>query len=184
MKEHIQKTEKAMESSIAHMMKEFAGMRTGRASIHLLDSVMVNYYGSEVPLNQLATITAPEPTLLVVAPFDPSSIGEIEKAIHRSGLGLSPINDGKLVRLPIPPLTEERRKELAKLVAKIAEDTKTVIRNHRRDANDAIKKAEKDKQISEDDEHRFYGDIQKVTDKHIEKIEELAEKKKEEIMQV
>jgi ribosome recycling factor len=184
MKELLVKTEKEMQGSIDHMLKEFAGMRTGRASIHLLDTVMVNYYGSEVPLNQLATITAPEPTLLVVAPFDPSSIGEVEKAIHRSALGLSPINDGKLIRLPIPPLTEERRKELAKLVAKMAEESKTSIRNHRRDANDKIKAAQKDKEIGEDDEHRYLGDVQKLTDKYIEKVDELAAKKRDEIMQV
>ncbi len=184
MEELMENTELLMEGSIDHMMKEFAGMRTGRASIHLLDNITVNYYGSETPLNQLSTITAPEPTLLVIAPFDPTSLGEIEKAIHRSGLGLSPVNDGKLVRLPIPPLTEERRIEMSKLVAKVAEDTKTSVRNHRRESNDTIKAAEKNKEISEDDEHHYFGEVQKLTDKFIERIDQLADKKKEEIMQV
>jgi len=184
MEDLLDNTELSMETSIEHMLKEFGGMRTGRASIHLLDNIMVNYYGSETPLNQLATITAPESTLLVIAPFDPSSLGEIEKAIHRSGLGLSPVNDGRLVRLPIPPLTEERRIELTKLVAKVAEEAKTSVRNHRREANDLIKAAEKNKEISEDDEHHYFGEVQKLTDKFIERIDKLAATKKEEIMQV
>lgn len=184
MKEILQKTKKHMHTSIEHLTRELAGLRTGRASVHLLDSVRVNYYGAETPLNQLATIGMPDPSLLTIAPFDPSSIEEIEKAIHRSGLGLNPANDGRLIRLPIPPLTEERRAELAKLVSRLGEEAKTAIRNVRREANDAVKAAEKNKEISEDDEHRYFDEVQKLTDDFIKKTDELIGIKKKEVMQV
>lgn len=184
MDEVILEAEEKMQASVDHLIKEFAAMRTGRASVHLLDNVRVSYYGAETPLNQLATISTPDASLLMIAPFDPTSIAEIEKAIHKSGLGLNPTSDGRVVRLPIPPLTEERRTELAKLASSMAEETKTSIRNHRRDANDAIKGAEKNKEISEDDEHRYFEEVQKLTDDFIKKIDEIAEKKKKEVMQV
>jgi ribosome recycling factor len=184
LREVIEEAELEMESAVEHLTREYAGMRTGRASVHLLDHVKVNYYGTDTPLNQLATISAPEATLLVISPFDPSSMAEIEKAIHRSGLGLTPSNDGRVIRLPVPPLTEERRAELAKLAAKSAEDTKTSIRNHRREANDKIKAAQKNKVIGEDDEHRHYDRVQKLTDDYIKKVDEMAERKKKEIIQV
>ena len=184
MEEVLDKTREDMQSSVDHLLTEYAGMRTGRASVHLLDSVRVSYYGTETPLNQLATISAPDPTLLLIAPYDPTSIPEIEKAIHRSGLGLTPANDGKVVRLPVPPLTEERRVELAKLVARIAEEAKTSVRNRRREANEKIKAAQKTSVISEDDEHRYLKEVQDLTDEFIKKIDEIAEQKKTEITQV
>lgn len=182
--EILLEAEEKMESAIDHLTKELMSMRTGRANIHLLDNVKVNYYGTDTPLNQLATIGAPEPTLLVVAPFDPNSLSEIEKAIHRSGLGLNPANDGKLIRLPIPALTEERRNEMAKLVAKMGEETKTAIRNVRRHANDAIKAAEKNKELSEDLMHDALNDAQELTDTYVKKVDGLVENKQEEILQV
>ncbi len=184
MKDVLIEAEEHMQASVDHLLTEFATMRTGRASVHLLDSVRVDYYGTETPLNQLATISTPEPSLLVIAPFDPTSIAEIEKAIHRSDLGLNPTSDGRLVRLPIPPLTEERRSELARLVSKVAEESKTSVRNQRRDANEKIKSAQKDKEISEDAEHGFLDDVQKLTGDFIKKIDEIAERKRQEVMQV
>ena len=177
-------TEEKMDAAIDHLMKEFSSMRTGRANVHLLDNVKVDYYGTETPLNQLATISAPEATLLTIAPFDPGSLGEIEKGIHRSGLGLNPANDGKIIRLPIPPLTEERRAEMAKLIGKMAEEAKTAVRNIRRNANESVKALEKDKELSEDQMHDAINDVQELTDNHIKKIDEVAENKKQEIMQV
>ena len=184
MDEILMEAEEKMEGAIEHLRKEFAGMRTGRANIHLLDGIKVDYYGAETPLNQLATIGAPDPTLLTIAPFDPGSITEIEKAIQKSNLGVNPANDGKIVRLPIPPLTEERRKEMAKMCAKMGEESKTVVRNVRRDANDNAKKLEKDKEVSEDQMHDGLAEIQTLTDKFIKVVDEVVKVKKEEIMQV
>ena len=184
MEKVLTNAKKSMQGAVDHLVQEYASMRTGQASVHLLDNVKVDYYGTETPLNQLATVTAPEPTMLMVAPYDPSSMGEIEKAIHRSGLGLNPANDGRVIRLPIPPLTEERRGELAKLVSKWGEETKTSIRNSRRDANEHIKAAQKTSVISEDDEHRHLKEVQDLTDEFIKKVDEIAEQKKKEIMTV
>lgn len=184
LQEVIDESELEMEASIEHLTREYAAMRTGRASVHMLDNLRVSYYGADTPLNQLSTVSAPDPTLLMIAPYDPSSIPDIEKAVHKSGLGLTPTTDGRVVRLPIPPLTEERRTDLTKLVAKLAEESKTSVRNHRRDANEKIKAAQKSKEISEDDEHRLYEKVQKLTDIFIEKIDEMAERKKTELMQV
>lgn len=184
MDETIKSTRQENEEAIAHLIMEFSSMRTGRANVHVLDSIRVNYYGTETPLIQLATISAPDPTLLTIAPFDPNSMEEIEKAIHRSNLGLNPTNDGRLIRLPIPPLTEERRAEMAKIVAGHGEETKTSVRNHRRDANEALKKAEKNKEYSEDQFHDKLEEIQNVTDEFIAKIDTLVTNKKNEIMQV
>lgn len=168
---------KRMEAAIEHVRRELAGVRTGRASITLLDNVHVEAYGSQLPLNQVATLSVPEPTMIVAQPFDPSQMAAIEKAIRSSNLGLNPSNDGKLVRIPLPPLTEERRKELSKVVHKLTEEGRNAIRQVRRDANDRLKKLLKDHSISEDDERRALDEVQKATDQHIHKIDDLQKKK-------
>ena len=175
---------KRMASAVEDARKKLATVRTGRASVSLLDSVTVDYYGTEMPLNQIATLHAPEPTMLTVQPFDTTQLGNIEKAIRSSDLGLNPTNDGKLIRVPIPPLTEERRKQMAKIVHEVAEEHKTAIRNVRRDANDHLKKMLKDKTISEDEEKGALDQIQKLSDQHISKIGEVAEHKEKEVMTV
>lgn len=184
MQKVMKEAENKMKKAVEHLIHEFSTVRTGRANVHLLDGIKVDYYGSATPLNQLATVSAPEASLLTISPFDPSSLGNIEKAIQASDLGLNPANDGKLIRLPIPPLTEERRMELTKLVAKMAEEAKTSVRNVRRTANDEIKDLEKDKELSEDQMHDALNEIQELTDKYIEKVDEITEAKKEEIMKV
>ena len=159
-------------------------MRTGRAAVSLLDTVMVDYYGTMTPLNQMASVHAPEPQMLTVQPWDQTQIGAVEKAIRTADLGLNPSNDGKLVRIPIPPLTEERRKQLAKQVHDIAEDHRTAVRNVRRDGNERLKKMLKDKLISEDAERDGLEEIQKLTNTYIGKIDELSKSKEQEIMSV
>jgi ribosome recycling factor len=183
-KDVINDARRRMDSAVEDARKKLATVRTGRASVSLLDNVKVEYYGTEVPLNQVATIHAPEPTLLTVQPFDPTQLGNIEKAIRASELGLNPSNDGKLIRVPIPPLTEERRKQMARVVHEIAEEHRTAIRNIRRDANDHLKRMLKEKLISEDAERDGLEQIQKLTDQHIAKINELSENKEKEIMTV
>jgi len=175
---------KRMDSAVEDSRKKLASVRTGRASVSLLDNVTVEYYGTEMPLNQVATIHAPEPTLLTVQPFDPTQLAVIEKAIRASELGLNPANDGKLIRVPIPPLTEERRRQMVKVVHEIAEEHRTAIRNVRRDANDHSKKLLKDKTVSEDAEREGLDQIQKLTDQHITRINELSEHKEKEVMTV
>ena len=183
-KEIASDARKRMDSAVEDARKKLATVRTGRASVSLLDNINVEYYGTEMPLNQVATIHAPEPTMLTVQPFDPTQLGNIEKAIRASELGLNPANDGKLIRVPIPPLTEERRKQMVKIVHEIAEEHRTAIRNVRRDANDHIKKLLKDKTISEDAEKDGLDQIQKLTDQHITRINELSEHKEKEVMTV
>jgi ribosome recycling factor len=173
-----------MDKAVEDFRTNLAATRTGRASVHMLDTIRVNYYGSDMPLNQLSTVHAPEAQLLTVQPYDPSILGEIEKTIRSAGLGLNPMNDGKIIRIPVPPLTEERRKEMVKHVHKILEDHRTAIRNIRRDGNDAIKKTTKDKKITEDDERRALEDIQKLTDDEIKKMEEMGKAKEKELMTV
>jgi ribosome recycling factor len=168
---------KRMDAQIDHVKRELGGVRTGRASVAILDTVHVEAYGSPMPLNQVASLSIPEPTLIVAQPFDPSLMGAVEKAIRSSNLGLNPTNDGKVVRIPIPPLTEERRKELSKLVHKHAEEGRNGVRQVRRDANDRLKKLLKDHAISEDDERRGLDDVQKMTDQHIALIDDLQKKK-------
>jgi len=175
---------KRMDSAVDDARKKLATVRTGRASVSLLDNVTVEYYGTEMPLNQVATIHAPEPSMLTVQPFDPTQLGNIEKAIRASELGLNPSNDGKLIRVPIPLLTEERRRQMVKVVHDIAEEHRTAIRNVRRDANDHLKKMLKDKTISEDAEKDGLDQIQKLTDQHITRINELSEHKEKEVMTV
>lgn len=172
-----------MKKSIEHLQHELARVRTGRATPALLDVVKVEYYGSTVPLNQVATITAPEPRLLVVQPWEKKLIGEIEKAIMQSDLGLNPANDGNVVRVPIPELSEERRQDLLKLVKKFCEESRVAIRNIRRDANEHVKKLEKDHEISEDESHKMLDKIQKLTDEYIKKVDELYHKKEDEILE-
>lgn len=173
-----------MQKSVESTRGELATVRTGRASVSLLDTVSVDYYGTHTPLNQMASVHAPEPQMLTVQPWDPTQLGNVEKAIRGADLGLNPSNDGKLVRIPIPPLTEERRKQLAKQIHEIAEEHRTAIRNIRRDENDKLKKMLKDKNISEDTERDGLEQIQKLTDTYVGKLDELAKSKEKEIMSV
>jgi ribosome recycling factor len=173
-----------MEKAVEDFRREMAATRTGRASVHMLDTVNVEYYGSQMPLNQIAQVHAPEPQLITVQPFDPTSLPAIEKAIRIADLGLNPMNDGKLIRVPVPPLTEERRKDMVKHLHKILEEHRTAIRNIRRDGNDAIKKAMKDKKITEDDEKRAMDEIQKLTDDEIKKMEDMSKAKEKEVMEI
>jgi ribosome recycling factor len=175
---------KRMDSAVEDARKKLSTVRTGRASVSLLDAVTVEYYGTEMPLNQVATMHVPESTMVTVQPFDPTQLANIEKAIRASELGLNPSNDGKLIRVPIPPLTEERRKQMVKVVHEIAEEHRTAIRNVRRDANEHIKRLLKDKIISEDAEKDGLEQIQKLTDQHITRINELSEHKEKEVMTV
>ncbi len=177
LKELFADVNKRMDVQLEHVRREFGGVRTGRASVTILDSVHVDAYGSHLPLNQVASLSIPEPTLIVAQPFDPSLMGAVEKAIRSANLGLNPSNDGKLVRIPLPPLTEERRKELSKLVHRYAEEGRNAVRQIRRDANDRLKKLLKDHAISEDDERRGLDEVQKITDQHIATIDELQKKK-------
>jgi ribosome recycling factor len=173
-----------MDKAVEDFRRDLASQRTGRASVHLLDTVHVEAYGSPMPLNQVANVSAPEPQLLTVQPWDVSLIGAIEKAIRSAELGLNPMNDGKLIRVPVPALTEERRKDMVKHLGKMLEEHRTAVRNIRRDGNDAIKKALKDKKITEDEERGCLEQMQKLTDDEIKKMEELAKNKEKEIMQV
>jgi ribosome recycling factor len=173
---------KRMQASLEHLLHEFAGVRTGRASVTILDGVQVEAYGSKMPLNQVAGLSIPEPTMIVAQPFDPSTLGAIEKAVRSAGLGLNPANDGKVVRIPLPALTEERRKELSKLVHKLSEEGRNSVRQVRRDANDRLKKLLKDHKISEDDEKKGLDEIQKLTDGHVKKIDDLQQKKDHELL--
>lgn len=173
-----------MDKAVEDFRKEMGATRTGRASVHMLDSVVVDAYGSQMPLNQLANVSAPEPQLITVQPWDMSQIGAIGKAIRSAELGLNPMNDGKLIRVPVPSLTEERRKDMVKHLHKVLEDHRTAVRNIRRDGNDAIKKALKDKKITEDEERGAMDQIQKLTDDEIKKMEELCKGKEKEVMQV
>jgi ribosome recycling factor len=173
-----------MEKALADLQHDMAGVRTGRASVSLLDNVRADYYGTPTPLNQLATLHVPEPSLITVQPWDVSQIGVIEKAIRSADLGLNPANDGKLIRVPIPPLTEERRKELVKKLHHLAEDHRVAMRNVRRDANENVKKLLKDKIISEDEDRRAHEEIQKLTDASIQKLDQAAKAKEKEIMEL
>ncbi|MGH9642878.1 MAG: ribosome recycling factor [Terriglobales bacterium] len=172
-----------MDKAVEDFRREMAATRTGRANVHMLDTISVDYYGSQMPLNQIATIHAPEPQMITVQPFDPSAMQNIEKAIRSGDLGLNPMNDGKLIRVPIPALTEERRKEMVKHLHRILEEHRTAVRNIRRDGNDAIKKAAKDKKVNEDDEKRALEEIQKLTDDEIKKMEEMSKAKEKEVLE-
>jgi ribosome recycling factor len=173
-----------MERAVEDFRAEMTSLRTGRASVHMLDGIHVEYYGTAMPLNQVATVHVPEAQLITIQPFDPTSLATIEKAIRASDLGLNPMNDGKIIRVPVPPLTEERRREMVKHLHKVLEEHRTAIRNIRRDGNEQIKKAAKEKKITEDDERRAAEELQKLTDDEIKKMEEMSKAKEKEIMQV
>ncbi|MEW9081076.1 ribosome recycling factor [Caldanaerobacter subterraneus] len=184
MSDYLKDSEERMKKTLNVLKSELAAIRAGRANPALLDRITVNYYGTPTPLNRLATITVPEPRVLVVQPWDVSQIGEIEKAIQKSDLGINPVSDGKVLRLVLPELTEERRKELVKLVHKKAEEARIAVRQIRRDANDLVKKMEKDGEISEDERKRREEEIQKLTDKYIKEIDKMVEAKEKEIMEI
>ena len=173
-----------MEKSIEALRKELSRVRTGRASLALLEGIRVNYYGVPSPLSQVASLSVPDSRTIAIQPWDTKMIGEIEKAIQKSDLGLTPLNDGKIIRINIPPLTEERRKELAKVVKRMEEEGKVALRNVRRDANEQLKDAKKDKTISEDDQFKLQEEVQKLVDKAIEKNEEIVKTKEKEILEV
>ena len=180
----LDQSEKKMAATLADARHKLAAVRTGRASLALFDGVLVDYYGTPTPLNQVAKLSIPEPTLIVAQPFDPSTLTAIEKAIQSSDLGLNPSNDGKLIRIPIPPLTEERRKQLVKKVHGLGEEAKTAVRQIRRDANDEVKRIEKSGEISEDDSRRGLEDVQKKTDRFSGEIDTLCKNKEKELMEV
>ena len=182
--EILSRTDKRMDATLNDCRHKLGAIRTGRASLAILDRVMVDYYGTPTPLNQVAKLSIPEPTMILAQPFDPSTISAIEKSILSSDIGLNPSNDGKIVRIPIPPLTEERRKQLVKKVGVQGEDAKTAIRQIRRDANDEFKKLQKDGEISEDDAHRFMDEVQKMTDRHTGSVDELCKNKEKELMEI
>lgn len=183
-KETLAQARTRMTKALEDLRAELASVRTGRASTALLDHIKVEYYGNPTPLNQVATLGVPEPNLITIQPWDASLVGMIDKAIRSSDLGLNPVNDGKLLRVPIPPLTEERRKELVKHLHKVLENHRTAVRNIRRDANEALKKLYKDKKISEDEETRALEDVQKLTDEFIEKLDALGKTKEKEILEI
>ncbi|HJM44201.1 MAG: ribosome recycling factor [Nitrospinota bacterium] len=183
MEEIHQEVKDGMQSTLDSLVKEYAGVRTGRATTALVDGILVDYFGAQAQLKQLATISVPESRLIVIQPWDKSVAPEVEKAIQRSNLGLNPVSDGTVIRIPVPPLTEERRRDLVKVVKKSAEDRRISVRNVRRDGNDLLKQMEKDKEISEDDNRRAQERIQKLTDEFIRKVDEAAAKKEKEVME-
>ena len=183
-KDVIKDSRVRMEGAVEDFRRKIAAVRTGRAAVSILDNVVVDYYGTPTPLHQMASVHAPEPQLLTVQPWDQTQVAPIEKAIRAADLGLNPSNDGKMVRVPIPPLTEERRKQLAKQLHQVAEDHRTAVRNARRDGNDRLKKMLRDKQISEDAERDAMTEIQKLTDGYISKIDDLLRVKEQEITNV
>lgn len=181
-KEIMSEAKQRMKKTIDDLTHDLASIRTGRASVHLLDSVTVDYYGTQTPISQVATLHAPEPNLITVQPWDISQIAQIERAIMAANLGLNPSNDGKILRVPVPPLTEERRHELARQVSKIAEEHRTAVRQIRRDGNDQLKKKQKKKEISEDEEFRAHEEVQELTNEFVKEIDALAMQKEEEIL--
>ncbi len=173
-----------MDQAVASLQSNLASTRTGRASVHMLDQVKVDYYGTPTPINQVAQVSSPEAQLILISPWEPQMVKEIEKALRTSDLGFNPQTDGKVVRVPIPPMTEERRRDVCKHLNKVLEEQRTAVRNVRRDGNDALKKLAKEKKISEDEEKRALEEIQKMTDEEIRRMEELSHKKEAEVMQV
>lgn len=182
--EILSKVEDKMKKAISSVQGEFATVRTGRASASLLENIMVNYYGTETPLKQLAGISTPEPQLVVIQPWDKNTLSEVEKAILKSDLGLTPTSDGQIVRLPFPPLTEERRAELVKMVKRMAEGGRIAIRNVRREANENLRKLEREKKISQDDLERAQHQVQEITDKHVQEVDQTLERKEKEITEL
>ncbi len=182
--EVLEQMKQEMEQTLGSLRADFSKVRTGRASTSLIEGVMVEYYGSPTPLNQLASLSVPEARLLVVQPYEKNIVGAVEKAIYRADLGLTPINDGKVIRVPIPELTEERRKDFVRKIRKSAEDYRVSMRNHRRDANDYLKEMQKDKEMTEDELHAAQDRVQKVTNEYIEKLDHILKLKEEELMVV
>jgi ribosome recycling factor len=178
------KATERMDAAMDHLKRELSGLRTGRASTGLLDSVRVDYYGTQTPLKQVANIAVPESRLITVQPWEPQLIKEIEKAITAAGLGLNPANDGKIIRLPVPPLTEERRKDLTKVCKKHGEETKITLRTIRRETNDELKRLQKESKLTEDDLRKAETDVQKLTDQYVQKVEQIIKKKEEEILEI
>ena len=181
--EAYEESRRRMEAAVEHLRVELSGVRAGRASVGILDSVHVEAYGSQLPLNQVASLSVPEPTLIVANPFDPSQMAAIEKAIRSASLGLNPSSDGKVIWIPVPPLTDERRKELSRLVHKFSEDGRNNVRQIRRDSNDALKKLLKNHELGEDDERHALDEVQKITDAHVQAIDRLQKAKDEELLQ-
>jgi len=184
MREVLKDAEDRMKKVLTSLDKEFSRLRTGRASNSLLDGVRVDYYGTPTPLDQIASISTPDSRTITIQPWDRKAFNDVEKAILKSDLGLTPVNDGKIIRISIPPLTEERRKDLAKVAKKYTEDAKVAVRNIRRDANEALKKLKNDKKIAEDEMHKGQEDVQKLTDGYIAKADEALTKKDKEIMEI
>ena len=184
MRETVKRTKGHMDKAVEVLRDELKTLRTGRASLGILDPVRVDYYGTPTPLNQVANLAVPDPTLIVIQPWDPSVISAIEHAIQKANLGLNPMNDGKVIKLPVPSPTQERRKELVKVAHDYAERARTAVRNVRREGNDELRKLEKDKTISEDDMHRGLDEVQKLTDEHIQHIADVLAAKEKEIMEV
>jgi ribosome recycling factor len=184
LKETYSQLRARMEKAVEDFRKALAATRTGRASVHMLDSVNVDYYGSQMPLNQIAQVHAPEAQLITVQPFDPTQLGAIEKSIRTADLGLNPMNDGKIIRVPVPPLTEERRRDMVKHLHKVLEEHRTAVRNIRRDGNDATKNALKDKKITKDDEKCAMEEIQRLTDDEIKKMEDMSKAKEKEVLEI
>ena len=183
-KEALAQARTRMEKAVEDFRKELATLRTGRANVTILDHIRVDYHGTPMPVNQMGTLSVPEPTMIVISPWDPSAVPLLDKAIRTSDLGLNPTNDGKVVRVPIPPLTEERRKEIVKHMHKVSENHRTAVRNVRRDVKEAIEKLEKEKKVSEDDRKRSVEELEKVTHSETKKIEDMAAMKEKEILEV
>jgi ribosome recycling factor len=184
MKELSNDLKRRMDHAVTAFQSNLASVRTGRASVHMLDQVKVDYYGTPTPVSQLAQVSAPEAQLIVIQPWDPTVMKEIEKALQTSDLGFNPQSDGKVIRVPVPPMTEERRRDVVKHLNRILEEQRTAVRNVRRDGNDALKKLAKDKKISEDEEKRAMEEVQKMTDEEIRRMEEMSKRKEVEVMQV
>jgi len=184
LKELYSDLKRRMDQAVATFQSQLASTRTGRASAHMLDSIKVDYYGTPTPIPQMAQVATPEAQLIVISPYDPSIVKDIEKAIQASDLGFNPQTDGKIIRIPVPPMTEERRRDVVKHLNRVLEEHRTAVRNVRRDGNDALKKLAKEKKISEDEEKRSLEDVQKMTDEEIRKMEELSKRKEVEVMQV
>lgn len=183
-KDVLKNLEKSIKFSVEHFRKDLAKIRTGQANISVFEDIKIDYYGAQTPINQVATLSVPDPTLITVQPYDPSFLEAIDKAIRASDLGFNPINDGRMLKIPIPPLDEERRKEITKHVKKMLEDEKTAIRNMRREAKEKVEEMEKNKEISEDDKFWGYEKIQEIMNEYIKKIEELADIKEKEILEI
>ena len=183
-KDALAQAKTRMEKAVEDFRKDLSGVRTGRANVALLDHVRVDYHGTPMPINQLATLNVPDPTVIVISPWDPGAVSPIDKAIRTSDLGLNPTNDGKVVRVPIPPLTEDRRKDIVKHMHKVLENHRTAVRNIRRDIKEAVEKLEKEKKISEDDKKRSLDELEKLTHSETKKIEDLSAAKEKEVMEI